>query len=161
VPLEFFYPASDEAAARVGEVLQQAWASLGVRLRLTPAEPKAAFAAVRRLEYDIAWGSWIADYPDPASFLEIFRGGSGNNRTGFSDPEYDALLDQAARERGSTRLETLRRSEARLLDLAPIAPLIRTNVTLLARGGVEGAVAVPLAHIFPWSRLRIRPEAAQ
>ncbi|HVY61915.1 MAG TPA: peptide ABC transporter substrate-binding protein [Planctomycetota bacterium] len=152
--LSLLYPASDDAAARIGEVLQQAWKPLGVDLRLVPMEPKAAFAAVKRLEYDVAWSNWIADYPDPVSFLDCFRSGSGNNRTGWTDAAYDAALERAAGEAGGARLATLRAAERRLLEEAPIAPLFRTTASLLARRTLRGAVAVPFQHAFPWASLR-------
>ncbi len=156
-PLAYLYPATDDSAAQIGEVLQSAFAPLGVHLRLHPAEPKAAFASVKRLEYDIAWGNWTADYPDPANFLGIFRSGSGNNRTGFRDPEYDALLDRAAAAPApADRAALLAAAEARLLAAAPLAPLFFTPVTVLARPNLRGGrVDAPFAHVIPWANLEI------
>jgi len=38
---------------------------------------------------------WIADVNDPENFMQLFRTGSENNSTGFSNPRYDRLIDQA------------------------------------------------------------------
>jgi len=44
--------------------------------------------------YDLAW---IADYPHPQNFLDVlFRSGNENNFGEYSNPEVDALLDEAA-----------------------------------------------------------------
>ncbi|MCB0782170.1 MAG: ABC transporter substrate-binding protein, partial [Flavobacteriales bacterium] len=45
--------------------------------------------------------NWIADYPDAENFLLLFATANsapaGPNYTRFSDPEYDAIYDQALR----------------------------------------------------------------
>jgi oligopeptide transport system substrate-binding protein len=48
------------------------------------------------LNYDVSRSGWIGDFMDPVTFLSIWRTGDGNNNTGWSNPEYDKLLDQAA-----------------------------------------------------------------
>ena len=69
------------------------------------------------LRYDVARRSWIGDYLDPNSFLEILRTGNGNNRTGWSDPRYDALLNEAGRELDpARRFALLARAERLALD---------------------------------------------
>ena len=39
--------------------------------------------------------AWIGDYPDPYTFMQIFYTGNGNNNTGYSDAQFDRLVDQA------------------------------------------------------------------
>ena len=77
------------------------------------------------LDYDIARSSWVGDYPDPNTFLDMFVSGGGNNRTGWSDPSYDALIAAAAAELDPpARYEILRRAEKLLVCLArPVCPL--------------------------------------
>lgn len=108
----------------VAEVIADGWRRwLGVDARLANREWKTFLDAQRSLDYDVSKSSWVGDFPDAAGFLEIFRAGSPNNRTGWSDARYDALLDAAEHARGAERAELLRAAEARLLDAAPIAPL--------------------------------------
>lgn len=41
-------------------------------------------------------GGWLADYPSMLEFLEPnWKTGAGNNMSGYSNPAFDALLDQA------------------------------------------------------------------
>ena len=40
----------------------------------------------------MARASWIGDFPDPISFLQLHKTGDGNNRTGYSNPAYDKAL---------------------------------------------------------------------
>jgi ABC-type oligopeptide transport system substrate-binding subunit len=153
--LEVLYASSDEAAANLAEVLQAAWgAKLGAEVRLRPMERKAFYAAVRAGEYDVAFGSWVADYPDAANFLEILRSGSGNNRTGFADARYDALLDRAAGTTGEARRAALGEAEALLARLAPIAPLYHGTAAVLRRPWVHGYAPNAL-NLVPWATLSV------
>ena len=53
-------------------------------------------ASVREGQFDLARGSWIGDYVDATTFLDLWVTGGGNNQTGFSSPTYDALLRAAS-----------------------------------------------------------------
>jgi oligopeptide transport system substrate-binding protein len=47
--------------------------------------------------------SWIGDYPDPLTFLQLFQTGFEQNFAAYSDPTYDALLAAAAQEADPVR----------------------------------------------------------
>lgn len=154
--LELSYAAGDEAAASMAEILEARWRTgLGVALRLRPIERKVFYSAIRRGEYDIAFGNWAADYPDPANFLEILRSGSGNNRTGFFDSRYDALLDRAARatDEGARRALFLE-AESLLWREAPIAPIAYAVTGVLCRERVRGFCPNPL-NLVDWAALSV------
>lgn len=121
---EYLYNSS-ELNRNVAEVLQEQWRQrLGLRVRLSNLEWKSFLAAQRGLDYQISRSSWIGDYLDPMSFLEIFTSDSGNNRTGWADEVYDSLIAQARQERSpAARMALLREAERRLLDQAVIVPL--------------------------------------
>ncbi len=76
---------------------------LGIQMQLRPQEWTVYLAAQSALDYDLCRSSWVADYNDPNTFLNMFVSGDGNNRTGWSNPEYDALIGAAAREADSAR----------------------------------------------------------
>ena len=67
----------------------------------------------------------VGDYPDPNTFLDMFLTGGGNNRTGWSNPEYDKLIGASSREVDpGKRLEILRQAEDLLVQQAvPVAPI--------------------------------------
>ena len=68
---------------------------LGVTIKLRSMEWKAFLAGLDSHTPAIYQSGWIADYPDAMTFLSLMRTGSGNNRTGWSDPAFDRLLDRA------------------------------------------------------------------
>jgi oligopeptide transport system substrate-binding protein len=73
----------------------------------------------------IARGSWYGDYADPTTFLELSRTGDGNNDRGYSNAEFDALLDRAADEPDAAkRFKILQDAERLLMERdVPILPL--------------------------------------
>jgi len=76
---------------------------LGIQILLKPQEWTVYLAAQSALDYDLCRSSWVADYNDPNTFLNMFVTGDGNNRTGWSNASYDGLIAQAAREPNQTR----------------------------------------------------------
>ena len=77
------------------------------------------------LDFDLCRSSWVGDYCDPNTFLDMFVTHRGNNRTGWSSPEYDQLIADAGREPDpQKRFEQFRKAEHRLIsEEAPICPL--------------------------------------
>jgi oligopeptide transport system substrate-binding protein len=98
---------------------------LGVHVELQKQEWKVYLNSLSRLDYDFARSSWVGDYNDPNTFIDCFLTGGGNNRTGWSSKEYDALVAAAALESDNTRrLQILHQAEDILLNQGtPICPL--------------------------------------
>ena len=98
---------------------------LGVTIDLARQEWKVYLNSLSSLDYDIARSSWVGDYPDPNTFLDMFLTGGGNNRTGWSDPAYDDLIASAARETDPVQRFQLLASADRMLtgQAVPIAPI--------------------------------------
>ncbi len=109
--------------------IQSLWQeNLGIKTNLRQLEWKSYLQAQRQLDYDISRSSWLGDYLDPQTFLEVFTSDNGNNRTGWKHAAYDALLAQAnsgAKERqGKTRMQLLQQAETILVSQeSPIIPL--------------------------------------
>lgn len=122
--LEILFNTS-ETHRDVAEVLAAGWAeALGIEVELLNQEWKSYVDSQSNLRYDLSRSSWIGDYPDPNTFLEVFTSDSENNRTGWSSPRYDALVAAAGREVDSARrLALLAEAEALLLEELPILPL--------------------------------------
>lgn len=125
----------------VAQAIQQMWKlNLGIgEVELINQEWKVYLQSARALDYDVSFGSWIADYADPNAFLEIWQAGNSNNRTGWSSPVYDALIAQAGREmRAPQRFAILRRAEMVLLDEVPAIPIYLFTSLYLMKPYVRG-----------------------
>ena len=139
--LELLVPSNQAERLRTGEWLCDRWKrDLGITVALTAVPSNQAASRVKALDYSIARGSLVGDYLDPAYFLECFRGTSGMNRTGWSDAEYERLLDAAAAD-PARRLALLAQAEARLLDAAVVIPLYHYACAFLVRPTVSGIQA--------------------
>jgi oligopeptide transport system substrate-binding protein len=81
----------------IAEAIQQMWKQeLNIDAGIENQEWKVYLDSQNSLNYDVSRSGWIGDFMDPVTFLSIWRTGDGNNNTGWSNPEYDKLLDQAA-----------------------------------------------------------------
>jgi oligopeptide transport system substrate-binding protein len=106
--------------------MQHQWEEqLGIHVELAQMEKKVYLTAINRLDYDLARASWIGDYNDPNTFLDLFRGNNGNNQTGWKNPRYDALMRQANEQTDpARRISLLQQAETILVrDELPIVPL--------------------------------------
>ena len=81
---------------KVGIELQQMWRdTLGIEVELRQIERKVFYSSQSKLDYDISMSSWIGDYNDANTFLDLFTSTSGNNRTGWKSDRYDTLIKEA------------------------------------------------------------------
>jgi oligopeptide transport system substrate-binding protein len=108
------------------EAVQAMWKrELGVDSVLLSQDFKVYLESLKNLAYDVGGSRWIGDYDDPNTYLDMFLAGGGNNQTGWSRPDYDRLVAEAARAPDeATRFAAFQRAENLLLADAPIAPLV-------------------------------------
>ncbi|HZA25939.1 MAG TPA: peptide ABC transporter substrate-binding protein, partial [Dehalococcoidia bacterium] len=108
------------------EVILQSWEEeLGVQVDIQQTEWATFIQDVHARRYQMFSMAWGADYPDPQDFLDIlFHSESDNDWTNYSNPEVDALLEQARVEQDQEkRFEMYNRIEQMILDDAPWIPL--------------------------------------
>jgi oligopeptide transport system substrate-binding protein len=124
-PVTFLYNSGELQNYIAVEIKSMLKDVLGVDIRLRNLEWKVYLNAMDQLDYDFCRASWIGDYNDPNTFLDCFVTGGGNNRTGWSNPEYDRAIDLATREPDVAKRNAVLQAAETLLvhDSVPIAPL--------------------------------------
>ncbi len=129
-----------ESSVRMMEAIQAEWAhNLGVHITISSQEMKTLFQNQQDRNYTIAYSGWIADYPDPTTFLGMMVTGGGNNYAGWSNAAYDRLIDAAAHTPDNRRrFEYFQKAEAILLDDAPVIPLYFDTQVYLKQPSVHG-----------------------
>ena len=111
-PFELLYN-THELHEAIAELVQLQWKeNLGVACRLARQDWAAARAAIKKLDYSVSRGVWLADYADPATFLDVFTSSSVNNQTGSPTRGYDALVERRGAQ-GLVRRGAPRRSSPR------------------------------------------------
>jgi oligopeptide transport system substrate-binding protein len=83
--------------------------------------------------------SWIGDYPDPFTFLQLFQTGFDQNFSAYSDPAYDALLSAAAQEADpARRFRYFEQAERRLNEEGVSIPIMYYTSRHLVKPYVKG-----------------------
>ncbi|GIX22622.1 MAG: ABC transporter permease [Gammaproteobacteria bacterium] len=138
-PFEVLYNTA-EMHQRIAVAIQQMWKRhLNIEARLTNMEWKVYLAARNDGEFDVARAGWVGDFLDPINFLELLSGYSGNNHSGWSDPRFDALLEQSNRERDRARRYALLQEAERLaMEAMPVIPIYYYSNVQLVSERVQG-----------------------
>lgn len=148
--VEYTYNTDDKHKA-IAEALQNMWQEvLGVTVTLSNQDWNVFLESRKQGDYQIARNGWIADYNDPCSFLDMWYTDGGNNDAQYSNPEYDALIDQAkATSNQEERMAAFHAAEDILIEqdsvLAPI--YFYTQLYMLA-DDIQGMYYTPLGYFF-------------
>jgi ABC-type oligopeptide transport system substrate-binding subunit len=131
---------TSEDHRRIAEAIQAMWKrELGIDVQLQNQEWGSYMQATTTLHYDVARRSWIGDYLDPNSFLQLLVTGDGNNRSGFSNARYDALMREASNTLDpAKRFSVMARAESLAIDQAPYLPIYHYSVSELVKPWVKG-----------------------
>ena len=159
--VEYIYN-TQESNKAMAEWMQAQWKqNLGITVTLRNMDWKTFLQAKSKLDYKgFARGAWGADYMDPFTFLGIFYTAEESG-TGWTDPKYLALLDQANRTLDpKTRYELLAEAEAYMLKAQPVIPLDTASVNWVKKPYVKGMYPNP-ASLFAWKYVYIERDQAK
>lgn len=78
------------------------------------------FSSLKEEDYTLGSITWIGDYADPMTFLQMWQEGSSLNDAQFSSEEYNRLLEEAV---GEDRYEKMSEAEKLLLMTAQVLPM--------------------------------------
>ena len=68
--------------------------NLNINVEVSSNEWAIFYEDVQQGNYEVAAMGWSADYLNPMSFLPLFKTGDSSNNSFYSNPEYDALVEQ-------------------------------------------------------------------
>ena len=113
---------------KIAEYLQQVWGELGVKVEVNIVEWKSFTPQRRSGNYQAARDGWVMDYNDPSNILELAVTGNGNNNCKYSNPDFDALMEKAAKEKDpKTRFGYFHQAEELAMKDAAMVPLLYYN----------------------------------
>ncbi len=100
------------------------WNEIYVDVSLINTEPAIHYNDLQSRNYAMGGAGWIADYADPENYLFLFDSATGAmNYSNYNNPEYDALLAQAAVTADlEVRSGILHQAEALILSEVPFIP---------------------------------------
>jgi len=144
--LHYEYSASS-ARKPTAEFFQQQWQQcLGINVTVDAVESQTHSRNFRTLNYLIGGVSgWQADYPDGQDWFDIFLTGSGNQFSGWSNKQYDDLVNAAdvAANQGD-RDSKYAQAQQILEQEAPVMFLYQDEKFLLIASKVKGWKQTPL-----------------
>ena len=142
--VRYLYTNKSETDEKLAVELQAMFLrELGISILLTKQEWAVYLHSLAALDYDFCRSSWVGDYLDPNTFLDMFVTGGGNNNCGWSNKRYDELITLAAKETdGAKRFDQFREAETLLIrDEMPVCPLFNYVVLMFYSdrlGGIAG-----------------------
>ena len=133
--------------------------NLGVEVKVRQLEPQRFLYHLKQEKDEMYFIGWIADYPHPQDFLDIlFHTGVDNNYGEYSDPEVDALLEEAGVELDfDLSLALYQQAEQKLVDGAACVPLWFGQNHILVKPYIEGYDLNPMGFAM-LNKVSIRPD---
>ena len=116
---------TNEDHRKLALAVQQMWQiNLGIEVELVNQDWKVYLNREMIGDFQISRAGWIGDYEDPNTFLDLMRPNRGNNKTGWENMEYDALVEKANTINiQDERYELMYQAEEILIENMPVIPL--------------------------------------
>lgn len=115
---------TSESNRMIAEAIQEMWKKhLGIQAKLVNKEWAVFQESKVTGSFEIARGSWFADYADPMSMLELWTSYNPINTSRWSNETYDALISSAKISQGQTRFDLLYEAQEILMSEMPVIPL--------------------------------------
>lgn len=155
-PIKISY-SSSERNALIAQTIQKQWQEgLKIKVELEAIEPKIFFQRISHKEFQLAAGSWTADFSDPINFLEVFKyKDASTNNTHWESSKYIDLLNRSGLCMDlDERKRLLREAEQILMEQMPIIPIFHFALNYLQKEGLEDVALSPLGQIdFRWAHI--------
>ena len=148
-----------ESHRDIAQVISRMWKeNLGLDAELVNYEWKVYLENTKNLDYrSIARASWIGDFADPISFLELLTTTDGNNRAGFSDSAYDRTVKESwTLADPEQRMAKLQDAEAILMDRMPVIPIYYYSLQEMRSPKLQNAIPNPLGQ-YSWKDIYLAP----
>ncbi|MEH7009663.1 peptide ABC transporter substrate-binding protein [Neobacillus niacini] len=124
---------------------------LKVTLKEVPFEQRLELDTA--MDYDMQFAGWGPDFLDPYTYMNLWLTDGGNNQMGYSNPEYDKLVNDTATTLATdqeARFKNFLKAEKILFDDAAIAPVYQRATALLVSPKVQGVFTNPFGATYEY-----------
>ena len=152
-----------ESNKAVAEFVQAQWKqNLGITVTLQNMEFRTYLPLINKVDYSgFARRGWVGDYMDPYTFLSLYYSESNEGATGWWDPKYDKMLDDANNTSDEMeRFEKLARAEFYISQQQVVIPLATNGTSWMKKPYVKGMYPNPGTQI-PWKFVYIERDPAK
>ncbi|HXH69146.1 MAG TPA: peptide ABC transporter substrate-binding protein [Pyrinomonadaceae bacterium] len=150
-----------EANKAVAEFVQAQWKqNLGITVPLKNLEFKTYLPLLSKVEYDgFGRRGWVGDYMDPFTFLGLFYTQVNEGATGWWDPKYDKMMNEANNTVDpQKRFEKLAEAEFYVSQQQIIIPLSTAGTSWMKKPFVKGFYPNP-GTLHAWKFVYIEQDA--
>ncbi|MFQ3619525.1 MAG: peptide ABC transporter substrate-binding protein [Spirochaetales bacterium] len=156
-PIVFRLPESEESRA-VASFFASAWKeALGLEAQIFSHPYPEYLSRLKDKDYTLGTVTWIGDFADPLTFLQMWTTYSNLNDARYSNEEFDLLISRSFQQTGEERYKTLSAAESLLLRDAVVLPIGHPpSINVIDLQFVAGWYANPL-NIHPFKYLKFTP----
>ncbi|GKU23354.1 peptide ABC transporter substrate-binding protein [Clostridium folliculivorans] len=134
----------------IAQAIQEMWKkNLGIDVTLVNEERKVQLDDLTKHNFMVCRTSWIADYNDPMTFIDMYYTNGGNNNPGYTNPEYDKLVDAAKKGTDAAkRTDDMHKAEDILMNDMPIIPIYYYTNVLALKSNITDLQKSPLGFVY-------------
>lgn len=131
---------------KVGQVIQSDLKKIGIEAEFVTYDWGVYLDKVAAGEGDLFLLGWMADYPDPTDFLDVFFGAGADKSFGPTFPEIVETLNKAAAEVDETaRQKIYDQANQMIHDLVPAVPIVHNSSALALNKTIQNFLPSPLS----------------
>nr|CDQ31376.1 Dipeptide-binding protein DppE precursor [Virgibacillus halodenitrificans] len=129
---------------------------LSVKLKQVPFEQRLDLDT--NMDYQIEIAGWGPSYLDLYTWMDLWLTDGGNNKTGYSNKEYDKLVKSTVDELALDpvkRFEAFLEAEKILAEDVPVVPLYQSGRSQLIAPKIEGVISRPFGpkYEYKWAEV--------
>jgi oligopeptide transport system substrate-binding protein len=138
-------PAGEETL-RVANLIKKGWEeALGIEVTVKQYDYREYYSELKKEDYTIGTLTWIGDFADPLTFLQMWTRESNLNDAGFFDEEFDEIIERSMSLKGKARYEALGEAEKILIGGGTVLPLSHSPAfNIVNTDEIEGWFPNPL-----------------
>jgi peptide/nickel transport system substrate-binding protein/oligopeptide transport system substrate-binding protein len=154
MPLLVIKISQSQEASRIANLMATAWKEgLGIPVDIKITSYDSYLDELKKDDYVVGSSTWIGDFADPYTFLQMWRRDSNLNDARLNDPVYEDLIDQSMKEEGENRWNILSKAEEQLLQGGTVLPIAYTPaLNIIDMNEIDGWYPNPL-DIHPFKYL--------
>ena len=147
VKLTFY---SDDNVKKIAEAIKEMWEqNLGITVEVSSADWAVYYDAVQSGNYEVGAMGWSADYVNPMSFLPLLYTDDVTNNAFYSNPDYDAIVDQIKVEKDPAKFAELVKQADELVSATyPVVPLYYKSNNYLLKDYVQGVYMTSSSNLY-------------
>ena len=131
---------SDDTVKKVVEAMAEMLeTNLGIDVEISSNDWAIFYENIQKGNYEVAAMGWSADYTHPMSFLPLLVTDDANNNSFYSNPEYDAMVEQIKAETDPAKaVELIKQAEDLVMEDYPFINLYYKANNFLMKDYVKG-----------------------